>query len=50
MKEPWINNRERKKQPKQGKYWCSKCDCQLVYDWKRCSNCGHRNGVRRNKK
>lgn len=47
----WRTNREKKRMPKQGKFWCDKCDAQLVHEGKRCPNCGHRNGaIRRNKK
>lgn len=46
----WITNRQRKLQPKQGKFWCWGCDAQLVHDWKKCPVCGTRNGKRRNKR
>ena len=46
----WKTNRQKKRLFKAGLYWCSGCDCNLVGDWKKCEVCGHRNGVKRNKK
>lgn len=43
-------NREIAKKPKAGKFWCWRCDAQLVGEWKKCSNCGFRNGIKRDKK
>ena len=46
----WKTNREKKLQPKQGKFWCWGCDRCLVVEWSKCPVCGFRNGKRRNKK
>ncbi len=35
-------NREKKRAPKQGKFWCWKCDGYLVHEGARCPNCGHK--------
>ncbi len=43
-------NREKRLQPKKGKFWCGNCDAQIVSEWRKCPNCGKRNGVRRSKK
>lgn len=44
------SNRIKNKQCKPGKYWCRGCDANIVGDYKKCSNCGHRNGTKRFKK
>ena len=49
-KNVWMTNRERKLQPKQGKFWCWGCDCDLVHQWKKCRTCGTRNSNRINKR
>lgn len=52
-KEFWMTNREYKRQPRQGKFWCGGCDANHVYknDNSKCSVCGKRNcSVLRNKK
>ena len=34
------SNRDKKLEPKQGKFWCGSCDAQLVYEGQKCRNCG----------
>lgn len=45
----WLNNREKKRQPKKSKGWCG-CDMCVVEDNKKCPKCGRRNKSNRNKK
>ena len=41
------SNREKALSPKaDGKFWCEKCDRDLVANWQKCKSCGHRNGTR----
>lgn len=50
-KPDWMTNREDKRKPKRGKFWCGKCDAYLVNGaGTACPNCGHREGRNRNKK
>lgn len=44
------SNREKVKRPKKVKFWCGYCDAQLVGEYEKCPNCGHRNGIKRLKK
>lgn len=46
----WETNRERKRKPKPGIYWCDGCDAQLTGESRKCPNCRVRNGRDRNKK
>lgn len=41
--EVWQDNREKKKEPKQGRFWCYNCDADVVKSRGKCSNCGHKN-------
>ena len=50
MYKDWMTNRDKKLEPKHSKFWCYKCDACLVNRYKKCTNCGHRNGKRINKK
>lgn len=44
-------NREKKLSPKSdGKFYCYKCDKDVVGNWQKCPTCGHRNGTRNLKK
>lgn len=43
-------NREKKREPKKGKFWCNYCDAQLVNEYAKCPICNSRNGRKRNKK
>ncbi len=45
-----IDRRGQKISPKQGVFWCRKCDAQLVVEGKKCKKCGHKNGKRYHKK
>jgi Zn finger protein HypA/HybF involved in hydrogenase expression len=49
-KPEWMTNREERRKPKRGKFWCIKCDAQLVSEGARCPNCGNVNGRSRNKR
>lgn len=42
-------NREKRRKSKRGIFWCGGCDMQLVGEWKKCPNCGTRNGIKRGK-
>ena len=45
------SNREKRMEPKRdGHYWCDKCDRNLLANWEKCSECGHRQGVHTLKK
>ena len=47
----WKTNRDKKREPKQGKFWCIRCDHYLVHEGSKCPYCGWRNKpVKRNKK
>lgn len=52
MKFPkWMTNREKKRQPRQGRFWCWGCDGRYIYEGQKCEMCGKRNfKYRRNKK
>lgn len=43
------SNREKRRAPKMGKFWCY-CDLAVVGEWQKCPNCGRRNGISRMKK
>jgi hypothetical protein len=46
----WMDNRERRRQPRQGIFWC-RCDRDLVHEGSKCGACGRRNRkYRRNKR
>ena len=42
-------NRTKVMRSKKDSFWCL-CDRQLVNEWSKCPVCGHRNGIKRNKK
>lgn len=46
----WMTNRDKKRQPKQGKFWCDVCDACLVHEGERCPVCKNWNGKRRRNK
>ena len=46
----YISNREKKLQPKLGKFWCWGCDAQIVREWEKCPNCGLKNTMGRFKR
>ncbi len=46
----WETNRDVKRHPKSGRFWCGKCDRALVVEWTRCRLCGSHNGESRHKK
>ena len=37
-----LRNRDRKKEPKHGQFWCHGCDAALLYKGAKCPNCGIR--------
>ena len=43
-------NREKKRKPKMGKFWCYSCDAALVGEREKCPVCGQKNRIKRNKK
>lgn len=43
-------NRRRTQRPNRDKFWCNRCDRQLVGEWRKCPGCGYRNGRRREKR
>ena len=43
-------NRQLKKRPKRGIFFCGRCDSAKVYEWSKCPVCGCRNGSKRFKK
>jgi rubrerythrin len=49
MRKNWQNNREKKREPKQGKFWCPVCDMAVVYEGSRCPVCHKRIGKRNRK-
>ena len=45
------SNREKRLAPKHdGRSWCDNCDRNLVANWEKCSECGHRQGTKTLKK
>lgn len=44
------SNRDKRMEAKKDKFWCGKCDCQLIGEYGKCPNCGWRSGVKRLKK
>ena len=42
-------NREKVRTPKRGRGWCRKCDASEVSDGQKCTNCGKKHGVTREK-
>ncbi len=40
--EPSLTNREKSKRAKRTKFWCCKCDSQIVSLIKKCPVCGYR--------
>ena len=38
--ENYLTNRDKVKMPKQGKFWCYKCDRYLVHEGEKCPVCG----------
>ncbi len=39
------SNREKRMAPKHdGSWWCDNCDHNLVANWEKCPECGHRQG------
>jgi Zn finger protein HypA/HybF involved in hydrogenase expression len=36
----YLKNRDKVKAPKQGKFWCLKCDAYLVHEDQKCPKCG----------
>lgn len=48
--EPWKTNRERRREPKFGRFWCDSCDRAVVDAGAKCGECGARDSEpRRNK-
>ena len=48
--ETWATNRDKKRAPRQGIFWCA-CDFNMIAAQSKCSVCGRKNiKVRRNKK
>jgi len=50
MESELPSNRDKKRAPKKGKYWCPVCDCALVWDGRKCPNCGSKIKPKRNKR
>lgn len=46
----WKSNRDKKRDPKMGKFWCWGCDAALIYEGQKCPNCGKKDMRKRNKK
>lgn len=44
------SNRDKKRAPKKGKYWCPVCDGALVWEGRKCPCCGKRIEPKRNKR
>lgn len=42
-----ISNRDKKLEPRSGKFWCKKCDMCLTYENTKCKNCGSKNRKRK---
>jgi hypothetical protein len=42
-----LTNREKKRAPKSGLFWCDTCDRRLVREWEKCPECGQRSGQKR---
>lgn len=49
-REQWMDNREVVRRPVCRKYWCGKCDRDIVANGTKCETCGHRNLKRRRNK
>jgi len=52
-REEWEDNREVKRRPKQGKFYCLGCDGYIVHPGETCLRCGWKDRTakgRRNKK
>ena len=39
-----ITNRDVAHYAKKCKYWCGRCDCNIVEPGKKCTNCGNKDG------
>lgn len=50
MREEWEKNRDVKRKPKQGKFWCGVCDHYLIHEGEKCRYCNIRDKRKRNKK
>lgn len=46
----WLTNRDRKREPKKGKFWCNVCDMFLIHKGQRCPVCKRRDLSKTNKK
>lgn len=42
-----ISNRDKKLEPKSGKFWCRKCDAYLTFENTKCKRCGSKNRKKR---
>mgnify|MGYP005873843003 CR=1 FL=1 len=44
-----MSNREKTQIAKKGKFWCRRCDAQIVGEWGKCPNCGYKDKRFKNK-
>ncbi len=49
-REIWMSNRDLKRQPKSGVFYCDTCDANHVGAYQKCSVCRKRSGRKRNKR
>ena len=49
LENEWETNREKKRKPKKGKFWCN-CDRAIISEGRKCPFCKKRSGLKRNKK
>lgn len=50
MREVWMTNRDVKRMPKTGLFYCDKCDRNKIGSGEKCSVCGYKDKRKRNKK
>lgn len=45
-----LSNRQKSRIAKKKKFWCSKCDANLIGQHGKCSNCGYLENKKKNEK
>lgn len=49
-REGWESNRDMKRKPKKGKFWCPGCDLNLISENRKCKICGIKEMRKRDRK